>query len=49
MDNKSNIVLEKLNGTEFLSDEVLDSLDFYELCLYFEFLNKLEKLESTTW
>ncbi len=35
--------LEKIDNTEFISNEELDNMDFYELAYYVQSLNQIEK------
>jgi len=35
-------LLDKFNKIKFLNDSELEKLDFYELSLYYDFLNNLE-------
>jgi hypothetical protein len=39
---KTNELLEQFNNIDFIKEAELDNLDFYELCLYYDFLNNLE-------
>ena len=40
---ETNKLLENFNTIDFMKSEELEKLDFYELSLYYEFLNNLEK------
>lgn len=42
-----NEIKEKIEKIEFLSDKEISKLNYYELCLYLEFINNLkEKYED---